>query len=231
MLYTITHIPETIGSTVSIALTEAEINDQEILTAIELALESFGECISEALKIKTVDGRLETLSNINHDLQLFVFDTKERIKEEENIWEVSDFVSEVITEELLLKYAVPNRQITEFNTKVVGTSFRNPEDIEAVEDGDFVLLDPEVGNPHDPFACRVVHDKTGAHIGYVKKIDDAGKLLSKEIWENTIKLGDLYLGKIEVTGGVAGKAKGFNLTVRRIHVPQEQDARKESGEQ
>jgi len=123
----------------------------------------------------------------------------------------------VITEDLLKKYPLDRCEISEFNTKVVGTSFRDAKDIDAVEDDDWVLIVPEIDNPYDPFACMVIHDKTNAHIGYLSKVNSIGSNLSEEVCKN-IKNGDLYVGKVETTGGTQGKTKGLNLNIRRLHI-------------
>lgn len=122
-----------------------------------------------------------------------------------------NLAQQVITEELLLKYSNKNTKTEAFHTKIVGTTFRNQEDLDKIQNGDYVLLDPEVGNPHDPFAVRVLHNNTGNHIGYIKRE------LNKDIWENTVKLGHLYIAKVEITGGTEDKkTKGYNLTVKHV---------------
>jgi hypothetical protein len=103
-----------------------------------------------------------------------------------------------------------NYEVSVFGTKVVGTSFRNQEDIDLVEDNDYIYIEPEENNQYDPNACKVIHDKTGNHIGYIKAD------LAKDI-KQQIKQGDIFIGKAETTGGTVNKQKGINLEIRRIH--------------
>lgn len=131
----------------------------------------------------------------------------------------------LITEELLNKYPDERTEITGFFTKVTGTSFRekeNPGVLALVNDEDYVLIQPEFGNEYDPHACRVLHNNTGNHIGYLQMVDQAGKELSKEVWKNIVQEGDLYIGRVTRTGGTAAKKNiGFNLEVKRLHISQD----------
>jgi hypothetical protein len=124
-------------------------------------------------------------------------------------------MGKIITEDLIAKYAPDMVDVLTFHTKVVGTTFRNPEHLKEVENGDFVLLDPEVGNPADPHAVKVLHDRTGNHIGYVRKETDNGDALASEVWHNTNFKGHLYVARVQITG--AGKENvGFNLEVKHL---------------
>ena len=119
-------------------------------------------------------------------------------------------MGKVLNEELLAKYTPDRVEIKEFNTKIVGTTFRKPEEVALVEDGDFVLVEAEIGNVHDSYAVRVVHDDTGNHIGYMPASD-----FSKEVWENSVKNGHLFVGRVTKTGG-GTKQVGYNLRVRQL---------------
>lgn len=116
----------------------------------------------------------------------------------------------IINEELLERYSESKR--TTFHTSVVGTTFREPEHIAAVEDSDYAILVPELENQYDKTAVSVVHNNTGNVIGYIKRE------LNADIWNNIVKNGDLYLCKITKTGGTQDKPNvGFNLTVVRMY--------------
>jgi hypothetical protein len=134
-------------------------------------------------------------------------------KETEDEREEYKKMSGVITEDLLRKYATPKTNIEEFYTKIVGTTFKNKEELDEVDDGDYALLDPEVDNKYDEFAVRVIHDKTGNHIGYISKE------MNEKIWKNAIYNGDLYLARITITGNTEEKQRGFNINVRHLSVP------------
>lgn len=135
-----------------------------------------------------------------------------------------------ISEDVLMKYPPERTEVTIFNTKIVGTTFRTQDalkngqedPIEQIEDGDFIIIRQEIGNPYDEYACQIIHDKTGNHVGYLMKENTVGTQLSEEVWKN-ISNGDLYLGKITTTGGMNGKQRGFNLEVRRLHLKSEVD--------
>lgn len=116
----------------------------------------------------------------------------------------------VLTEEALSQFQNAKRQ--EFYTAVVGVTFRDKAHIEAVEDGDFAVLSPELNNEYDKTAVAVVHNETGNTIGYIKRE------LNFDIWENIVKKGNLYVCRIERTGGTADKPNvGFNLRVIRMY--------------
>lgn len=116
----------------------------------------------------------------------------------------------IITEELLERYSSSKRQ--SFYTSVVGTTFRDQEHIQAVSDGDYAVLEPELENQYDKTAVSVVHNNTGNVIGYIKRE------LNSDIWNNIVKSGDLYVCKISKTGGTDEKPNvGFNLTVVRMY--------------
>lgn len=120
----------------------------------------------------------------------------------------------IITEDLLLQYTNAKRQ--SFHTSVVGTTFRDPEHIQAVHDGDFALLSPELDNKFDSTAVAVMHNNTGNIIGYIKRE------LNADIWNNIVKNGDLYVCKITKTGGTEEKPNvGFNLTIMRFYYERE----------
>lgn len=116
----------------------------------------------------------------------------------------------LLNEELLEKYVDAKRQ--SFYTSVVGTTFRNQEHINKVNDGDFAVLVPELDNQYDANAVSVIHNDTGNSIGYIKRD------LNSDIWNNIVKSGDLYVCKITKTGGTEDKPNvGFNLTVVRMY--------------
>lgn len=120
----------------------------------------------------------------------------------------------VISEELLSQYSMAQRQT--FHSSVVGTTFREPEHIKLVEDGDFALLSPELDNKYDSTAVAVLHNNTGNIIGYIKRE------LNTDIWNNIVKNGDLYVCKISKTGGTEDKPNiGFNLTIVRFYYERE----------
>jgi hypothetical protein len=116
----------------------------------------------------------------------------------------------LLNEELLEKYSDAKRQ--SFHTSVVGITFRDQDHIKKVNDGDFAVLIPELENQYDSTAVSVVHNDTGNCIGYIKRD------LNKDIWNNIVKNGDLYVCKITKTGGTEDKPNvGFNLTVVRMY--------------
>lgn len=118
----------------------------------------------------------------------------------------------VITEDLLGRYHPDNVDIEVFHSKVVGTTFRRNAlgeqlDLSFIEDGDFVLVEAEIGNPADENACRVVHNETGIQIGYIPAET------AVDVHKGSVELGYLYVGKITVTGKDKPN-KGFNLEIR-----------------
>lgn len=223
-MYRIVEAPNHDGGSISLHLPKfAEFEDEDTLKVIDILIGRVADLVDLVMLYRGKEKRLEGLANIYHDLALFTYEAHEVLNEQfiNDIKERKNYMSGVITEELLKKYSQPNTKIVTFNTKVVGTSFRNKEDIDAVGDGDYVLIEPEIGNEFDPFACKVIHNDTGSHIGYIMKQNTAGIPLSKEVWENTIRKGDLYIGRVTVTGGENGKQRGLNLQVKHLHVPQE----------
>jgi len=120
----------------------------------------------------------------------------------------------IITEELLSQYSLAKRET--FHSSVVGTTFRDQKHIQAVEDGDFALLNPELDNKFDSTAVAVIHNNTGNIIGYIKRE------LNTDIWTNIVKNGNLYVCKITKTGGTEDKPNiGFNLTIIRLYYERE----------
>lgn len=117
----------------------------------------------------------------------------------------------VLTEELLSRYSKAKKK--EFHTAVVGVTFRDPEHIAEVSNGDFGVLSPDLENQYDKHAVAVVHDKSGNKVGYIKRE------LNQEIWENITKNGDLYVVRFTRTGGPEeGKENvGLNLHVVRMY--------------
>lgn len=116
----------------------------------------------------------------------------------------------VLTEETLKSYE--NAKKESFHTAAVGVTFRDPEHIAAVETGDFAVLTAELDNQYDKHAVAITHNNTGNTIGYIKRE------LNTEIWENIVKNGNLYVCKIEKTGGTKDKPNiGFNLQVMRMY--------------
>lgn len=117
----------------------------------------------------------------------------------------------VLTEEVLSRYSKAKKR--EFKTAAVGVTFRDPAHIDAVNTGDFGLLSPELDNEYDQHAVAIIHNETGNKVGYIKRE------LNKEIWENIVNNGDLYLIKFTRTGGPEeGKANtGLNLHVIRMY--------------
>ena len=116
----------------------------------------------------------------------------------------------LLTEELLLKYPLEKCDISEFHTKVNGTSFRNPDHIAKVNDGDYVMLVRDPMNA-DPNAVMVMHDSTGNHIGYIPKET------APDISRNILEYGDLYVGVVTITGRDK-ENQGMNLKVKRCHL-------------
>lgn len=103
-----------------------------------------------------------------------------------------------------------------FYSSVVGTTFRDQAHVQAVEDGDFALLSPELDNKYDSTAVAVIHNNTGNIIGYIKRE------LNTDIWNNIVKNGDLYVCKITKTGGTESKPNiGFNLNIMRFYYERE----------
>jgi len=92
-----------------------------------------------------------------------------------------------------------------FNTKVVGTTFRDPDVIESVETGEFFVLLPELDNEHDDNAVMVVRNNDNAHVGYISRE------LNKTIKESILN-GDRFLARSTVTGQDK-ENKGINLLV------------------
>jgi len=80
-----------------------------------------------------------------------------------------------------------------FHTKVVGTSFRDPEVIESVETGEFFVLLPELDNEHDEDAVMVIRNRDEAHVGYVSR--DFNKRI-----KDKILAGSRFLARGTVTG-------------------------------
>jgi hypothetical protein len=118
-------------------------------------------------------------------------------------------MGKVFTEEMAQRYSDLSKfDVIIRHSKVVGTTFRPQDHIELVQTGDFLVILPEIGNPHDEFACRVMHDITGNHVGYISRD------ISREVWENATN-GDLYVAKAEVTGEQF-ENKGLNLMIRHL---------------
>lgn len=116
----------------------------------------------------------------------------------------------ILNDEMMAPYKNAKRDT--FHTAAVGVTFRNKEHVEAVETGDFALLSPEFDNEHDATAVAIIHSLTGNKIGYIKRE------LNSEIWHNIIKKKNLYIAKIERTGGTEPKPNiGFNLSVMRLY--------------
>lgn len=116
----------------------------------------------------------------------------------------------ILNDEVMAPYKNAKRET--FHTAAVGVTFRNKEEVEAVETGDFALLSPEFDNEHDATAVAVVHSLTGNKIGYIKRE------YNSDIWHNIIKNKNLYIAKIERTGGTELKPNiGFNLSVIRLY--------------
>ena len=118
----------------------------------------------------------------------------------------------VITEDLLVRYHPDTVDIEVFHSKVVGTSFRKnaagePLDLSFVQDGDFVLIEAEIGNPHDEFACRVVHNETETHMGYLPRET------ARDVHDGSTRKGFLYIGRVTVTGKDKAN-RGYNLQIR-----------------
>jgi hypothetical protein len=118
----------------------------------------------------------------------------------------------VIAEDMLTKFPLDKTNISEFTTKVVGLTFRDPKHVDAVETGDVMYIQAEIGNEHDATACMVIHNETGNHVGYLSKD------FSKIVWNNIMTRGDLYIAKAEVTGGTEDKQKGINLLVKHLRL-------------
>lgn len=116
----------------------------------------------------------------------------------------------VLSEDELNRYSTAKQQ--SFHTTIVGTTFRNSEHIDLINDGDFAFLTAELDNKADPNAVVVVHNETGNHIGYIKRE------LNKDIWNNIVNNGDLYVCRITKTGDTPDKpTKGFNIKVIRMY--------------
>lgn len=116
----------------------------------------------------------------------------------------------ILNDEIMAPYANAKKQT--FHTAAVGVTFRDKEHIEAVETGDYVLLSPELDNEYDSTAVAIIHNQTGNKIGYIKRD------LNSEIWNNIIKNKNLYIAKVEKTGGTESKPNiGFNLSVMRLY--------------
>ncbi len=58
-------------------------------------------------------------------------------------------------------------------TTLAGIQFKK-QDWESYHVADLVTLVPEPSNPYDPNAIKVIHDKTGIHIGYIPKVSTSG---------------------------------------------------------
>lgn len=119
----------------------------------------------------------------------------------------------VITDELLGKYPDDVREYEDFYSKINGTTFAVEErkvDFSKVQEGDFVLLQAEIGNPHDDHAVMVIHNISEDHLGYLPK-DTA-----YDVWENIMKRGHLYVGRISEVTGKGRENQGYNLQVRHI---------------
>lgn len=127
---------------------------------------------------------------------------------------MSELLMSSLPEETINRYSGAKRE--SFYTVVVGTTFRPADDIASVDDGDFAFLTAELNNEHDKTAVAVVHQKTTNHIGYIKRE------LNKDIWDNIVNNGDLYVCRIERTGGTESKPNiGFNLNVIRMYFEDE----------
>jgi hypothetical protein len=85
----------------------------------------------------------------------------------------------ILNDEMMAPYKNAKRET--FHTAAVGVTFRNKDEIEAVETGDFALLSPELDNEHDSTAVAIIHNLTGNKIGYIKRE------LNSDIWNNIIK--------------------------------------------
>jgi hypothetical protein len=110
----------------------------------------------------------------------------------------------VLNQEELLSLLNSN-SIGKFNTKVVGTSFRDKSVIDSVQSDEFFVLLPELGNEHDENAVMVVRNDDGAHVGYISR--EYNQRIKEQILN-----GSRFLARSTVTG--EGKEnKGINLLV------------------
>ncbi len=123
-----------------------------------------------------------------------------------------------LTFEYLSRYAAAKQR--KFSTSVAGITFRDPIDISQVDDGDAGYFEAELDNENDKFAVAIMHDKTGAHVGYVKRE------INRDIFENITKNGDLYVCRFTRTGNDEANGKpnlGLNLKVVRLYFDGDSD--------
>lgn len=119
----------------------------------------------------------------------------------------------VITDELLGNFPDEVREYDDFYSKIVGTTFAVKErkvDFTKVQEGDFVLLQAEIGNQYDDHAVMIIHNVSEQHLGYLPKET------AYDVWENITKKGHLYVGRISEVTGKDKENQGYNLLVRHI---------------
>ncbi len=102
-----------------------------------------------------------------------------------------------------------------FNTKAVGVSFGNRQEVIAhLADSEVLLVERELDNPADPCACALKRGN-GEQVGYLRR-------QIAEVIAPIIDAGGSYIARIQqVTGGEEGQSRGVNLSVERVDAPEE----------